>query len=143
MNIRARIWSSSQTVNRIVDLATGLIWSGRNGLAPQLAARRDVSAQNGQIICSRQANPITVQADFEGDHASGERRTEPWRPDGILDAAAAISHPSKRVSIGSSAWFAGCFCDIGLAENPTSRLQLAGWNLNAIAELCSRKADMG
>ena len=98
-------------MNRIVDLATGLIWSGRNGLAPQLAARRDVSAQNGQIICSGQANPITVKADFEGDHASGERLSSPtaawnWcpRPAGRPNDYA-HSEPSQRAAVRWSEWF--------------------------------------
>lgn len=56
-----------------MDLATRVVWSGGHRLASKLAARRDVSAQNGQIVCTRKANPPAVEADFEGDHISGER----------------------------------------------------------------------
>ncbi|MHB1307779.1 MAG: hypothetical protein ACYDC1_03645 [Limisphaerales bacterium] len=73
MNVLLRVWPSSQTANRIMDFASGVVWSGGHRLASKLARRRDVSAQNGQIICTSQANLLTVEADFEGDHTSGEQ----------------------------------------------------------------------
>lgn len=68
MNVLVWILAASEPANMIIEICASLIGPLRNRLLSKPSARGDMRTQDGQIVCSCNAETLAVDANFESDH---------------------------------------------------------------------------
>ncbi|MBD3676469.1 MAG: hypothetical protein HUJ26_23405 [Planctomycetaceae bacterium] len=68
MNVFIWIRTRGKTTNRIMNLTGCIIWPRWNCLLSEFSDSGDICGQYPQIICTCDANPLSVKFDFERDH---------------------------------------------------------------------------